>query len=201
MDKIDFKKEYKSLYQPSSKTFSLVEVPPLRYLMFDGSGNPNTSTEFEAGVHALYATSYTLKFMSKKELDKDYVVPPLEGLWWADDMEIFSQGKKDQYKWIIMILLPEWINEAMVEDAKLKRENEPFALLRVETLREGLSAQILHIGSYDNEGPVLQQLHQDFMPKNNLTFNGNHHEIYLSDPRKTAPEKLKTILRQPVKKI
>lgn len=204
MEKVDFKKELDFLYKPSSKEFSIVTVPPLKYLMVDGEGDPNTSPDYAAAIEALYSVSYTLKFMSKKELGQDYVVPPLESLWWADDMSTFVKRQKESWKWTAMIMVPDWITKAMVKQAVKsvgeKKENAKLSELRHETLKEGKSVQILHIGPYDKEGPMLNRMHNEFMPANGLTFNGKHHEIYMSDMRKVAPEKLRTVVRQPVTK-
>ena len=203
MEKIDFRKELKHLYMPSAKEFSIVEVPLMRYLMVDGKGNPNSSPEYQAALGTLYPVSYTLKFTSKKEIGRDYVVPPLEGLWWADDMSAFEEGRKDNWKWTMMIMVPDWINKAMIKDAidtvRKKKGNLKLKELRLESLREGRCVQIMHIGSYDDEAPVLARLHHEYLPQHGLEFNGKHHEIYIGDPRKTTPNKLKTVLRQPVK--
>jgi len=205
MSKIDFKKELKHLYRPSSKEFVVVDVPPMKFLMIDGHGDPNTAQEYQDAVEALYAVSYKLKFTSKKELGKDYVVPPLEGLWWAEDMEAFTAARdKSAWDWTMMIMQPEWITQGMVEEAvkQVEKKGLPaLSKLRLETYHEGLAVQILHIGSYDDEGPTIAKMHQEFMPENGYEPVGKHHEIYLSDPRKVAPEKLKTVLRQPVRKI
>jgi hypothetical protein len=205
MSKIDFKKELKHLYRPSAKEFVVVDVPPMKFLMVDGHGDPNTAQEYQDAVEALYAVSYKLKFVSKKELEKDYVVPPLEGLWWAEDMEAFTAARdKSAWDWTMMIMQPEWITHEMVEEAvkQVEKKDLPaLSKLRLETHHEGLSAQILHIGSYDDEGPTIARLHNEFMPENGYEEAGKHHEIYLSDPRKVAPDKLKTVLRQPVRKI
>lgn len=205
MEKVDFKKELDFLYKTSTKEFSIVAVPPLKYLMIDGEGDPNTSPDYADAISAIYTVSYTLKFMSKDEFEVDYVVPPLESLWWADDMSAFAKGRKNSWKWTAMILVPDWITKPMVKKA-IKAANEKHVnpmlnKLRHEVLKEGKSAQILHVGPYDKEGPMLKRLHHEFMPENRLTFNGKHHEIYLNDPRKVAAEKLKTLLRQPVKKV
>jgi hypothetical protein len=205
MEKVDFRKELKNLYMPSAKEFTVVDVPPMRYLMVDGSGNPNTAQGFKDAVEALYAVSYKLKFISKIELGKDYVVPPLEGLWWADDPSAFIEGRKDEWYWTAMIMQPEWITPAMIarsiEKSGLKRPLPALEILREETLIEGLSVQIMHVGSYAEEAPVLIRMHKEYIPQNKLVFNGKHHEIYLGDPRKTASNKLKTVLRQPVKRL
>ena len=203
MEKIDFKKQWKHLYQPSVKDFELVEVPAMDFMMVDGEGDPNTSNEYQDALEALYALSYKVKFTSKKRYERDYVVPPLEGLWWADDMELFTtQLDKNQWKWTMMIMVPEWIEGEAIDEAReaVESAKSPPALplLRVESYDEGLCVQTMHIGSYDDEGPTLHRLHQEYLPENSLETSGLHHEIYLSDPRKVAPEKLRTVLRQPV---
>lgn len=203
MEKRDLRKEMKTLYAPTSKEFTIVDVPKMSYVMVDGHGNPNTSQSYKHAVEALYSVSYTLKFASKK-LGKDYVVMPLEGLWYADDPSVFTTRAKDEWSWTMMIMQPDWITSQMVSEAieavKKKGKDVPaLPLLRFESFEEGRSVQIMHIGSYDEETPTLHKLHTEFMPAHGLTFNGNHHEIYLGDPRKSDPAKLKTILRQPVK--
>jgi hypothetical protein len=206
MSKIDFKKELKHLYQPSTKKFAVVDVPPMQFLMIDDHGDPNTTQEYQDAVEALFGVAYALKFMSKKELEKDYVVPPLEGLWWAENMEAFTTERdKSQWDWTMMIMQPEWITpemiEAAVQDVEQKKGLPALVKLRLETYHEGLSVQILHIGSYDDEGPILDKMHHEFVPKNGYEMTGKHHEIYLGDPRKVASEKLKTVLRQPVRRV
>jgi hypothetical protein len=205
MTKIDFKKELKHLYRPSAKEFVVVEVPRMKYLMVDGHGDPNTAQEYQDAVESLYAVAYKLKFMSKRSLGKDYVVPPLEGLWWAEDMEVFTSLRdKSAWDWTMMIMQPEWIIgemfEAAVEEVERAKSLPALPRLRLGTHHEGLSVQILHIGSYEDEGPTLHRMHHEFIPQNGYEMVGKHHEIYLSDPRKVAPEKLKTVLRQPVRK-
>ena len=205
MTKIDFKKEFKALYRPSSKAFQLVDVTAMQFLMVDGHGDPNTAEEYQEAVEALYAVAYKIKFASKKELDKDYVVPPLEGLWWAADMDSFTVKRdKSAWDWTMMIMTPEWVTEEMFSRAvkQVEESKHPPALskVRLERYHEGLAVQILHIGSFDDEGPTLARLHQEYLPANDYVENGKHHEIYLSDPRKVAPEKLKTVLRQRVRK-
>jgi hypothetical protein len=206
MSKIDFKKEFKHLYNPTAKEFVLVDVPGMQFLMVDGHGDPNAAKEYTDAVETLYAVAYKLKFLSKKELDRDYVVPPLEGLWWAEDMETFTTKRdKSQWDWTMMIMQPDWITKDMLERVipQVKAAKDPPALEKLcfETYEEGLAIQILHIGSYDDEAPILHRLHYEYMPEHGYDFSGKHHEIYLSDPRKVAPEKLKTVLRQPVKAI
>ncbi len=205
MDKIDFKKTEKELYRPTHKKFTILEVPTMQFLMVDGHGTPG-NIAYQEALAALYAVSYKVKFASKNKLGKDYTVLPLEGLWWAEDMSTFTDNRdKSQWDWTMMIRQPDWIIRELVDEqtAVVAKQKELPALekLRFVTYEEGLSVQIMHIGSYDDEGPTLAKLHHQFMPENNLTFNGKHHEIYLNDPRRVAPEKMKTILRQPVKKI
>ena len=204
MTKIDFKKEWKHLYQPPKKDFQVVEVPPLNFLMVDGHGDPNSAPEYAAAVETLYGVAYKIKFFSKKG-GRDYVVPPLEGLWWAEDMDSFSTSRdKSQWDWTMMIMTPDWISEKdyqLAREEAAKKDLPAGDKIRLERYQEGLCAQVLHLGSYDEEGPILSRLHNEWMPENGFTFNGKHHEIYLSDPRRVAPERLKTILRQPIRKI
>ncbi len=203
MAKLDVKKTEKSLYAPPSKDFQLVDVPPMRFFMVDGAGSPGSAPAYKEAIEGLYAASYTLKFMVKKERGLDYVVPPLEGLWWADDMDTFVTRQKDLWKWTMMIRIPDEVADGApaqaLFEADRKKSLPAIRRIRVETFAEGRSVQILHVGSYDAEGPTLHRLHHEFMPEHGLDFAGHHHEIYLSDARKIAPDKLKTILRQPVK--
>lgn len=204
MDKIDFKKTLDS-YQAKHHIFRVIEVPKLQYLMVGGHGDPNTSTEFSDAITALYPLAYKLKFASKKTLGKDYAVMPLEAQWWAKDMSTFLTRDKSQWDFTVMIMQPEWITQDMFEEAKalVSVKNKPASLdkVRLETLDEGTCVQTLHIGSFDDETSILQQMHQSFIPDNRLKMSGKHHEIYFSDFRKVAPEKLRTILRQPVDKL
>lgn len=204
MDKIDFKKTMKALYQPKNREFSLIKVPEMQFAMVDGAGDPNVAQAYREAVQWLYAVSYALKFASKAQLGKDYTVPPLEGLWWADDPADFVTRRKDRWRWTMMIMVPDFIDAAMFDAAKAKAGGKlgpPPRSLRLERYDEGPCLQALHLGSYDDEGPVLRHLHEEVLPREGLTFNGHHHEIYLSDPRKTEPAKLRTILRQPVRRI
>lgn len=205
MSKVDFKKDLKEFYSPPRK-FVIVDVPEMQFLMVDGHGDPNVAQEYQDALEALYALAYKIKFMSKVQLRKDYVVPPLEGLWWAEDMETFTTARdKSQWDWTMMIMTPGWIDLEMFTSTleAVQKGKNPSALekVRMESYHEGLSVQIMHIGSYDEEGPTLMKLHQEFLPGNGYKENGKHHEIYLGDPRRVAPEKLKTVLRQPVKKL
>ncbi len=202
MKKLDLKKELKHLYQTSAKEVVEVEVPTMNYLMVDGEGDPNTVSAFAEAVEALFTVSYTLKFMVKKgALATDYGVMPLEGLWWADDMSKFSIEDKSNWKWTVMIAQPPFITQTMVDVAlaEVKKKKNPAALfrLRFETFTEGKCAQILHIGPFSAEGPTIAKLHQ-FIETSGGKLCGKHHEIYLSDIRKAAPKKWKTIIRQPL---
>jgi hypothetical protein len=203
MEKIDLKKQWKQLYQPSAKNVVAVDVPLFHYLMVDGEGDPNGSQPFQEAVEALYSLSYTLKFALKKGPRAiDYGVMPLEGLWWADDPKDFLLANKSTWKWTLMILQPEFITPVEVETAcaEVRKKKNPAGLDRVrfESLEEGPSAQILYTGTYADEAPTIQRLH-DFIQASGKQWHGRHHEIYLSDPRRTAPEKRKTILRQPMR--
>lgn len=201
-EKMDFKKSLDS-YRAPRGGFRVIDVPDLQYLMVDGHGDPNTSNMYAETLAALYPVAYKLKFLSKAELGRDYVVPPLEGLWWADDMDSFTVSRdKSRWQWTMMLLVPDWLDESHVHDAvgRARAKNPPARLedIRFETLSEGRCVQTLHVGSYDDEGPVLERMHGAFIPQNGLTMTGRHHEIYLSDARRVAAERLRTILRQPV---
>ncbi|MFE4195931.1 GyrI-like domain-containing protein [Paenarthrobacter sp. NPDC056912] len=200
--KVDFKKQLET-YRAKRGVFHVVTVPALQYLMIDGHGDPNTAREYKDALTTLYPVAYALKFISKNELERDYAVMPLEALWWSSDMESFTSTRdKSRWDWTLMNMIPEWITQEHLETARqsIARKGGAPALeaLRLEPLNEGLSVQTLHVGPYDDEGPVLEELHNNFIPAQSLRMTGKHHEIYLSDPRRTAPEKLKTILRQPV---
>lgn len=202
MTKVDLKNQIGAYSAPRGR-FEIVDVPPLRYLMIDGHGDPGSSPEYVEAVSTLFAVAYRLKFFSKRELDRDYVVMPLEGLWWSDDMATFTVARdKSRWSWTLLTLVPDWITHEQVERVRqaIEAGGEASALpkLRFDELAEGRCVQTLHIGSYDDEGPVLAEMHSRFIPDAGLRMTGRHHEIYLSDPRRTAPEKLKTILRQPV---
>jgi hypothetical protein len=203
--KVDLKRDQKHLYASSAKEVALVEVPAMNFLMADGTGDPNASPDFQAAVEALYGLSYALKFMIKKGQGIDYAVLPLEGLWWAEDMEAFAPETmdKNRWQWTLMIRQPEYVNPALfgqaLEQVKKKKTLPYLARVRWGTWHEGLSAQILHIGPFSEETATIQKIHA-FIKEQGYDFNGKHHEIYLSDPRRTAPGKLKTVIRQPLKK-
>jgi hypothetical protein len=200
--KTDFKKGLDA-YQAQRGRFRIVDVPVMQYLMIDGHGDPNTSPAFTEAIEALYPVAYKLKFASKRDLGRDYVVPPLEGLWWADDMDSFTAARdKSRWDWTLMLMVPDWIDQAMfdtsVEQAGAKNRRARIDDVRLETLSEGRCVQTLHVGSFDDEADVLAHLHHEFIPGHGFRMSGGHHEIYFSDFRKVAPETQRTILRQPV---
>jgi hypothetical protein len=201
MDKIDVKKQLPLLYQVSSKAVGEVDVPPLRYLMMDGVGDPNTSPDYAQAVEALFSVSYTAKFAVKKgALGIDYGVMPLEGLWWADDWAAFAAADKSKWQWTMMILQPDFVPEELlhraINEVVSKKGLVAAKQLRLEKFHEGRCAQLLHVGPFSEEGPTIQRVH-DFIAARS-SKRGKHHEIYLSDIRRAAPEKWKTIIRQPM---
>jgi hypothetical protein len=194
MSKIDLKKDLKALYTASAKRAALVDVPKLKCLMIDGVGDPNNSPLFQGAMEALYGVAYTLKF----GLKLDYTVMPAEGLWWADGEPPFDMANKAAWKWTLLMVVPDLVTAAMVGEAKKKKDVGRVAEVRLESFREGPAVQILHVGPYAEEGPTVARLHQ-FAAESGYTLAGKHHEIYFSDPRRSKPEKMRTILRQPVK--
>lgn len=201
MKKLDLKKELKQLYQPSAKDVAVVDVPAMNFLMIDGAGDPNHSTAYAEGVEALFAVSYTIKFIVKRgPLAVDYGVMPLEGLWWADDMARFSVDAKHEWKWTMMIMQPQLVTAAMaaaaMAETAAKKRPAGVSRMRFETFREGKCAQMLHIGPFTAEGPTIAKIHAFIEAHGKL--RGKHHEIYLSDIRKAAPDKWKTVIRQPM---
>lgn len=202
MEKLDLKKARKALFSAPGGRFIPVEAPPVLCLMVDGHGDPNTTPAYRLAVESLYATAYALKFACKAE-GRDFVVAPLEGLWSAPDPESFTARRKHEWDWTMMIMVPDYVDEAAFRRAGARTEDRLGRLphtLRLETLHEGLCLQALHVGSYDDEGPLLARLHGEIMPRDGYDFAGRHHEVYLSDPRKTPAEKLRTVIRQPVKR-
>jgi hypothetical protein len=201
MTKLDFKKQFKQYYS-ASKNVEIVDVPSFLYLMADGEGDPNNSPLFQSATEALYSLAYTIKFaVKKKDAEKEYTVPPLEGLWWMGNVDGFNADTKDKWKWTLMVAQPDFLNNELFEYAQkevLRKKKLDTTNVRLVKYEEGKSIQLMHIGPYSDETENIQKMHS-FMKENGFTFNGKHHEIYLSDPRKTVPEKLKTILRQPVK--
>lgn len=201
MAKRDLKREFPVLYKPSAKQVTEVTVPVFSYLMIDGSGDPNTTPEYAQAVEALFSVSYTAKFALKKSAAAiDYAVMPLEGLWWADDWSVFLKGDRARWQWTMMILQPDFLPRDLIQESieRVKRKKALPALdkLRLERFEEGRCAQILHIGPFSEEGPTIEKLHHHIDAK--AARAGKHHEIYLSDVRRAAPSKWKTILRQPM---
>ena len=200
--KHDLKKELDA-YRAHQNEFRFLRVPAMQYLMIDGYGDPNTSTQFADAITTIYPVAYALKFMSKDELERDYVVMPLEGQWWAEDANVFTRHRdKSKWSWTLLNMIPDWITEDHFERAmsavSSKHPETNFSRLRLESLDESLCLQTLHVGSFDDEGPILAEMHHHFIPDNNLELTGRHHEIYLSDFRRVDSAKLRTILRQPV---
>ena len=198
----DVKRARRTLYSARTGRVDVVEVPPLWFLAADGHGDPNTSEDYRLVLEALYTTSYAVRAITKSELGRVHTVGPLEGLWYADDLGAFTARHKDAWSWTMMIWQPEWVTPEMIATA-VERVTTTKPLVAVDRVRftefaEGLSVQTLHVGPYDDEGPTIARLHDEFTPSNGLVASGHHHEIYLSDARRTAPSRLRTILRQPV---
>ena len=206
MDKLDLKKKFREIYSVGAKAKQphLVQVPALQYVMVDGHGDPNTSEEYNLAIGVLYGVSYTVKFVAKGR-GSDFGVMPLEGLRWSDPPEEFANKPKSEWMWTAMILQPEFVMEPMIEDAlaalieKGKITPDTAAKVRLEKLEEGTAGQVLHIGPYADEAPTIQGLHA-FVESQGMILHGKHHETYMSDPRRVTPDKLKTIIRHPVKK-
>lgn len=205
MSKLDLKRELKEFYRASAKKPSIVDVPDGNFITITGRGEPG-GTAYQAALNALYSVAYTLKFRCKAE-GRDFTVMPLEGLWWWDDPTIFSLADappRKEWNWKSVIRLPDFVTDEMVEAAKkevkAKKGIEEVDMIVLETFHEGLSAQIMHIGPYSEEGPTVQKLH-DFIKEKGCKMRGRHHEIYMSDPRRVPPERWKTIIRQPIEKL
>jgi len=201
MATFDFKKAYKDLYLPSTKP-CIVDVPKMRFIMVNGKGDPNTSPFYKEAVELLYGLSYAIKMSKKGDAQPegyyDYVVPPLEGLWWFEDNFFDGNvlGRKDEFNWVMMIRQPEFVTPEVFESAKMtlakKKPGIDTSIARLEDFTEGLCAQVMHIGSYDDEGQTVAALEEFIEAQGYRTVMSGlrqHHEIYLSDPRKTAPEK------------
>ena len=204
MEKFDHNKKLKSFYNQSKKTISYIEIPSMQFLQIDGMGDPNSSKDFSLAVEALFKLSYTLKFdVKKSDLKIDYKVMPLEGLWWSDNMNDFITENKQNWNWTLMIMQPEFITTELFDAAmtKVKEKKNSIALEKIGLAKfeEGASMQIMHMGPFSEEGPTIQKLHEHII-NNQYIRIGKHHEIYLSDIRRAAPEKWRTILRQPIMK-
>jgi hypothetical protein len=207
----DFKKEYKALYAPTIEP-SVVNVPDMTFIMVDGKGDPNASAEYKAALEVLYGLSYGVKMSKMGDAQPegyfDFVVPPLEGLWWNTDGGVVTDiADKDNFCWTSMIRQPDFVTPEVFENIKTavakKKAGLDLSLARLQKFSEGLCAQILHIGSYDDEprsAAILERFIDESGYASDFSATRRHHEIYLSDPRKTAPEKLKTIIRYPIAK-
>lgn len=201
MHSYDIKRALPQLYAPRPGDWHVVEVPELAFLMVDGHGDPNASPAYAEAVEALFTLSYAVRAVAKDDLGRVHVVGPLEGLWRADDPSAFVAGDKSAWDWTMMIWQPSWTTPDVVESAvrrAARRSRAALDRVRFAPYAEGTSVQILHVGSYDAEAPVLARLHDEYLPQHGLTFSGDHHEVYLSDARRTDPAKLRTVLRQPV---
>jgi hypothetical protein len=201
MQRVDYKDEFRSLYRPSGEEPTLVEVPPFEYLMVDGAGDPNTSESFQDAVETLYPLAYEIRSLVKSRQELAMVVMPLEGLWWADDESAFTEGRKDDWEFTLLVMQPDPVTESLVAEARERladaRDLPALSEVRFDTYEEGLAAQILHVGSFETEGPTVERLHA-FVREEGYGLRGTHHEVYLSDMRRTDPEKLRTVIRQPV---
>jgi len=205
MQKIDFKKDFKELYKAPANGFTYVEVPSMLCLMIDGAGDPQNNPEFQSAIETLYSVAYTIKFSGKKAgSGPEYSIPPLSGLWWCNGMEGFDPENRDMWLWTLMLAQPPQIDMQMLTSAigqlKEKGKKGLWSEIRLESFSEGLCVQTLHIGPYSDEGPRIAAMHK-FIHDQGYALRGKHHEIYMSDPRRTSPEKLKTILRHPVTKL
>jgi hypothetical protein len=193
-------RERERLYKALAGKPAIVHVPEMSFVMIDGQGDPNTSRDYKDAIEALYALSYTLKFALKKEQGIQYRVGPLEGLWWAEDLTAFDSDPRGEWMWTTMIAQPDALTRERFEVARdeigRKKELPAMAQARLQRFEEGSCAQVLHIGPFSAEGPTIAMLHA-FIRDQGYSINGKHHEIYLSDPRRSAPEKWKTIIRQP----
>jgi len=201
---LDFKKTDKDLYQPSTAP-SVVDVPAMMFIAVDGQGDPNTSAEYAAAIEVLYGLSYSIKMGNKAVLE--YVVPPLEGLWWLPDGGSFDPSAKDSFCWTVMIRQPDFVTPEVfgtaLEVLAKKKPKLDTSGARLMSFTEGLCAQAMHIGPYDDE-PATVAAMELYAAENGYVVDfsdvRHHHEIYLSDPRKVAPEKMKTVVRHPVRK-
>jgi hypothetical protein len=201
MSKIDLKRDLKHLYKPSAKAVVSVDVPTMRFLMINGQGDPNNSPDYAQAVEALFSVSYVAKFAVKRSSSSvDYSVMPLEGLWWSDDWSSFTSGDRSAWKWTMMIMQPDFASDEAITNAIAqvwaKKRLNALDLLRLECFTEGLCAQTLHVGPFSEEGPTIERVH-NFI-ESTARLHGKHHEIYLSDIRRAAPSKWKTVIRQPM---
>lgn len=204
MGTFDVRVQLKAAYTAPTAEFVEVEVPPVTYLAVVGRGDPNTGAEYGPAVEALFAVGYALKFAGKKALGEDMAVGPLEGLWRAADLTAFTSGRKDDWEWTALVPVPDRVDAAALADAVAAtaakgRSGAALDRVHLERLSEGRCVQILHLGPFAAEAPTIARLHSEYLPAHGLVPAGDHHEIYLSDARRTAPERLRTLLRQPVR--
>lgn len=197
--KQDFKKDLKHLYAPSAREVIEIEVPTMNFLMIDGMGDPNTAQEYKDAVEALYSVAYTIKFLLKKEAAIEYAVMPLEGLWWAEGGR---NASRENWQWTMMIMQPNSVTDKQfvnaLEQVRHKKNLPALDKMRLESLHEGIAVQIMHIGPFATEEQTLEKIER-FLEEHSYIAQGKHHEIYLSDPRRTIPEKMRTVLRQPIR--
>ncbi|MFI5202589.1 MAG: GyrI-like domain-containing protein [Candidatus Kapaibacterium sp.] len=191
-----------ALYKASTKQPEFISVPTMKFLMVDGTGDPNTSPMFQDAVQALYGLAYTIKFGRKKRGEEsDYKITPLEGLWWSKDPTAFANGEKSKWQWTLMLAVPDFISKHDVQlatkELQVKKDLKLLPAIRLEKFSEGQAVQFMHIGPYSSEGPNIERMHA-FAQDQGYTLRGKHHEIYLGDPCRSKPERLKTILRQAV---
>lgn len=205
MEKIDVRKQLNHLYNPTYKHPVVVEVPAMNFLMIDGEGEPGVAQQYQDAVESIFPLAYAIKFAIKRGATAvEYKVMPLEGLWWADDMSVFTENRdRSQWKWTLLIMQPQWVTADLVaevrEDVRSKKNPPSLERIRFEVFNEGLAAQIMHIGPFSEEGPTIERLHA-FIKESGGRLRGLHHEIYLSDIRRGNPEKWKTVIRQPMER-
>lgn len=203
MNKVDYKQDLKQFYASKVGQPVVVDIPEMNFIMIDGKGDPNNNQEYMDAIQTLYPVAYTIKFTSKLKNGNDFTVMPLESLWWTEDMSKFSAANKDDWQWTAMIMQPEVVTEDLFDEAmrRVAETKSPPALskVRFEAYDEGRAAQVMYIGPYSEEGPTILKLHEFIFAQGGTldAHNKHHHEIYLGDPRRTAPERLKTLIRQP----
>jgi hypothetical protein len=199
----DDRRLLKKLYLPPTSDFVLLDVPEMRFLMIDGSGD-HGSEPFTQGTHWLISVLRPMKPTARQRMGRDYVEPPLEVLWWSDDMSDFVAGERDKFRWRQMIVMSDWVDDEMIHQAiasASRRLGKPPSSLRLDRFAEGTCVQILHVGPEDDAVPTMDRLYNEFMPEHRLVATGYFHEIYLSDPKRVAPERMRTVLRQPVARV
>ena len=202
MPKVDLKRSMRRLYFPPHDQPVLVDIPEFAFLMIDGRGDPATGRTYAEAMEALFAVSFTLKFMIKRlDPEDDYTVMPLESLWWSSERSGFSIQNRSTSRWTAMITQPPTVSAELLAKAtaevRARRRLPALGRIRLERFREGLCAQVMHVGPYEDELPTIEKLHA-FIAEHDYPLRGRHHEIYLSDPKRCAPDRRKTVIRQPV---